>query len=314
QYGSKQIMYADMPSLAELINPNDARVLSYLSEQVMWLEQDRNHESLPKTLDNILCILHETVGHGSGRLATHTFTEGEPLTVGSITYVIGDSLALTPENLTEFLGSYESALEELRAEILALYIAINHIDELQDQELLPHWTRSVDRTELMRWFILIMARQGINRLISQSSNAMQIEGAHAQADSTIMNYLIKGQALELVIEHKILKDKEYSVPGLRIKDLDKAQALVKELMQTVQRIKSTGDYFGVRKLLHTYGIPLNTQVRDIVQYNHRALVGKLKGIALVYPELTPMYAEEGEIFDIQAHWPENIIDQHLLVY
>jgi dipeptidyl-peptidase-3 len=312
QHGSKQIMYADMPSLGELINPRQARRLSYLSEQVSWLEQDNQFEQLPKILDNILCILHETIGHASGRLATHVFTTNDPLVIDGVSYKSGDTLALTPENLTEFLGSYEGALEELRAEIIALYISINHIQELWDQNLLPAWTRSIEKQDLITWFIITMARQGIMRLVSQSPIATEIAGAHAQADSTIMHYLLKGEALELVLEPKMFTDKEFIVPGLRIKNLSKAQDLVKELMQEVQRIKSTGDYHGVRNLLHTYGIPLNRQVRDLVRQNQQALVGDLKGVALIYPQLEPIYnSQTAEIVDVQASWPADILSQHL---
>jgi dipeptidyl-peptidase-3 len=310
-YGSKQIIYQATEGLSFKLKPEIANNLMFLSEQAQWLDEHDKDHAFMADLWNIQCILHETIGHGSGKLGQHTFKKDEKLTIENKTYKPGDTIDVTSENLKELLDGYEQTLEELRAEIIALYISITHLDELRNNVFVRPWAQKMNDKELISWMIIHMARTGLNRLIQQPDNTDKVHGDHARANYTILNYLLDHDALNLTVEDKNINGQEYHVPGLTIKDLNKAQSVIKELMIKVQTIKSTGDGHSASELINTYGIHIKDY--DILKYmkkNHKALVGPIKSTIYMYPLLKPMHDLNDTIIDINAVWPDHIYDQY----
>lgn len=308
-YGSKQIIYPATKGLGAIINPALAHKLFYLSKEADWLEEHDADWSFNNDLWDIQCILHETLGHGSGKLAEHTFKEGDILTICAKTYAVGDTIPVTNENISEFLCGYEQAIEELRAEIIALYVSIANLDELLKAGFLTKWHNKIGKQELTRWLILNMANTGLKRIIQQSDDATEISGDHARANSTIMNYLINHDVLDLREETVSEKGQSYTVLGLTLVDGSKALEVITQLMQEVQRIKSTGDGQGAQQLIDTYGRKLNPRHLEILKTNERIVTGDLKARVYIAPRFIPIMNDQHEIVDVRAEWPKNIFEQ-----
>ncbi|MBY0110375.1 MAG: dipeptidyl peptidase 3 [Candidatus Babeliaceae bacterium] len=312
EHGSKQIIYQFGKGLGELINPALALRLFSIKEHADWLERHDPQGKLNHDIWDVHVLLHETLGHGSGRDAEHVFVEGDPLTIAGTSYAIGDTIAVTSDNSTEFIGEYSSALEELRAEIIALYTSIFNYDELDACGLYKDWTKKIGKKKLIEWFIIHMAQSGLNRLMVQADGASEIVQAHARADTTIMNYLIDHGGLELVEEQYSVNGIEYTVVGLRVTDLPLAMKAVADLAFLVQRCKSTADGQAVQALMQKYGICVRyPKYIKTLKENRQALQGDLKEIAEIFPRFTPEINSNGSIIDINAEWPASFLEQNL---
>lgn len=312
EHGSKQIIYQLSKGLGQLMNPDLYRLLFNLQHRAQWLAKHDAQEALNGDIWEIHCILHETLGHGSGRLDTHTFKEGDPLTINDVTYNVGDTIQVTSENVNEFFAGSEKALEELRAEIIALYASIFMFDELAKAGLYKDWPAVIGKDALIDQMIFDMVWTGLRRLLAQPEGKNEIIGAHAQANSTIMNYLLDGGGLQLVEELLELDGEQHSVLGFRITDRAKVLKSITDLAIEVQRIKSTADGLDAKKLLDTYG----RYVRDprhveILQSNQKKVVGDLKASARIFPRFIPVLDGNNAIADVRAEWPANIVEQNL---
>ena len=311
QHGSKQIMYHPDSGLSEVIAPELSRILGNINEQAAWLAHHDPEGQLGKDIWSVHCILHETLGHGSGRLATHTFKEGDSLTIAGKVHTLGEVIPVTSDNVSEFLAGNSSALEELRAEIIALYTSIEMFDELDNVGLYKDWTAKIGKDKIIEQLIFDMAATGLRRLLSHDMQEKEITGAHALANMTIMNYLCDGGGLELVQEDVTVNDKVHQVLGFHMQDRQKVLSDIKDLMIQVQTIKSTGDGVACDQLINTYGRYVrNVEHVALLQANQKAIVGNLKVSARIYPCFTPIYDQTGmNIVDIDATWPADIVEQ-----
>lgn len=310
ELGSKQIIYPSEKSLGATLNPKLSRQISFTTDQVEWLEKNDPNQELTLDLWDISSILHETIGHASGKLAFHTFQEDQNLTVQGVTYNIGDTIPVTSVNIKELLTGFKSTLEELRAEIIALYVSVNHVEQLAKKNLLKDWPSKISKKELIEWFIICMARTGLYRLGNQPDGAVIVSGDHARANYVILNYLIDKKGIELVKETKNIDNKQYQVLSVRIKHLDKALDAIKELLILVQYIKSTADIKACANLINTYGINITDPEQvTIVKNNSKILAGDVKVYSYIYPFLDPVKDESGNIIDIKSSWPKDIFEQ-----
>ncbi len=311
QHGSKQIMYHPDKGLSEVIAPELSRILGNTSEQAAWTALNDPDGQLQKDIWSVHCILHETLGHGSGRLTEHTFTAGDQLKIGGKVYAIGDVIPVTSENIAEFLAGNSSALEELRAEIIALYTSIEMFDELDKVGLYKDWTAKIGKDKIIEQLIFDMAATGLRRLLSHDVQEKEITGAHALANMTIMNYLCDGGGLVLVQEDVIMNDTVHHVLGFSIHNFQQVLSDIKELMIQVQTIKSTGNGVACDQLITQYGRHVrNLDHVTILQANQKTVVGDLKVSARIYPHFKPMYDEATmTIVDIDATWPADIVEQ-----
>lgn len=315
EFGSKQIIYPSSKGLAQRLCPDKARRLFNLKDRVTWLEQHDPEGKLSNDIWDVQCILHETIGHASGKLATHTFREGDNLTIEGKTYQIGDTIPVTNKNISEFLSGYESALEELRAEIVALFVSTEYLDTLLGAGFMTKWLDVMSKEELKDRLTIGMAKAGINRLMQLSDGATEVTGAHAQANSTITNYLIEKGGVAIVEEIVTMDDKQFTVLGLIIKDREKTRNLVKELMLEVQRIKSTGDTQGVQALIETYGTKMpNLNYPRYLKECREHLVGKVKASVNIYPVFEPIVDATGNVIDSKAMWPQDFLDGYTKTY
>ncbi len=309
-YGSKQVIYPSGKGLGAMINPYLSRRLFFTKAQADWLDEHDQDRTFLHDLWDVHCILHETLGHGSGRLAYHTCTAEELQMRHDTAHKVGDVIPVTSDNLADFLVGYDAAIEELRAEIIALYVSITHLSELVERGLLTDWYNRIGRVKLEKWLMYHMLETGLMRWQLQQDSSTEISGDHARANVTITNYVIEAGGARIVEEQFEHEGKEYTVIALEVTDMTKAMKAVEKLLAEVQRIKSTGDGVAAKKLIETYGIPIKNmnQFRQL-RANNKTVVGDLKCKVDIYPHLEPVRNEAGEIVDISATWPINIFEQ-----
>jgi len=308
-HGSKQVIYKVGKSLGTKINPELSLKLGALKEEAAWIAEHDKERELGKALWTTHVILHETIGHGSGRLAMHTFKEGDNLNIDGKTYNVGDTIPVTSDNVSQLLMGYENAIEELRADIIGLYVGAHHVEELLACDLMKGWDKILTPEELSQKLIVRRVTDGLRRYIKLEDDAKQVCGAHARAYGTITYYLVEHGGLEIVEEKIEVKGKEHTVIGLKLTDWNKTKENIKNLMVEVQRIKSTGDGVAAKNLIETYGVPVkHPEYIKIFKENRKAVIGDLKASALIFPELVPQY-KDGVIIDVHATWPKDIFAQ-----
>ncbi len=309
-YGSKQIIYPSGKGLGALINPYLSRRLFFSKSNADWLDEYDADGTFMNDLWDVHCILHETLGHGSGKLAMHTCSAEELLVRKDTAHQAGDIIPVTSDNLADLLAGYDATIEELRAEIVALYVSIMHLDELAEEGLLTQWYHSIGSTMLQKWLMFHMLETGLTRLLQQPDSATEITGDHARANATITNYIIEAGGAKIVEQLFENEGKEHIVIALEVTDMKKAMKATEELLAEVQRIKSTGDGVAAKKLIDAYGIPIkNLSQFKQLRENNKAVVGELKCKVDIYPHLDPVLDAAGDIVDISATWPKNIFEQ-----
>ncbi|MFA6527489.1 MAG: hypothetical protein WCT20_03650 [Candidatus Babeliales bacterium] len=309
EHGSKQIIYPAEAGLGLLLNPDIYRKLFHRTSRADWLERNDKACAIVREMWDLQCLLHETLGHGSGKLAEHTFKEGDELCIAGKTYRPGDSIAVTPDNIGLLLGVYEASLEELRAEVIALYVSVVHFDELAALGYFKRWTQKITKTELCDWLIEHMALAGLSRLIHQKDGATIVQGDHARADYVILNYLIDHRCLSIVEEKCEIDGETFGVVDVTVRDQHAAIEAIKALMVQVQTIKSTGDGHAAASLFETYGTKIRHE--NYIQFlkaNRKKVNGDLKVKALLTPIYKAECDESGVIHDARAVWPSDIFD------
>jgi dipeptidyl-peptidase III len=308
EHGSKQIIYHAEKSLGEKINSDVSYRLFNAKEYFDWFAKHDLDYQLMRDIFMLEVILHETLGHGSGRLTSHTFKEGDELEVEGKMYSIGDTIPVTSSNIQPLLLGYDQTLEELRAEIMALLASIVCYDEFAQVGMLKDWPEKVGKDKIIELSVISMARSGLRRLISQSEHAKEVSGDHARANTTILRYLLASGAIEIINEEVSIDEKAHTVLDVKLLDRDKAIATIEELANLVQEIKSTGDGQRAKWLIDTYGKVLDPKQLKIMQENMKAVVGDAKMSATIYPIYTPLYNEHDEFVDIQSEWPSSFTE------
>ena len=216
---------------------------------------------------------------------------------------------MTSENVHEFLGGHSSSLEELRAEIIALYTSIYNFDALAAEGLYKDWPEKIGKEKFIEELIKDMAKTGLRRLLTQPDEGNEIRGAHAQANTTIMNYLLDGGGVQLVKEEVEVDGDDHEVLGFKVTDVERAKRDITQLAQLVQHIKSTGDGQELDKLVETYGIyERDPAHKKAMKQNLKTVVGELKVVASLFAHYEPV-ERDGNIVDVTARWPKDVVDQ-----
>jgi dipeptidyl-peptidase-3 len=82
-----------------------------------------------------------------------------------------------------------------------------------------------------------------------------------------------------------------------------------QLLRELQRIKSEGDYAGIRELVETYGIKVEPALHAEVRERYAALdIPAYSGF--INPRLVPV-ERDGEIVDVRIEYPDDFTEQML---
>lgn len=214
--------------------------------------------------------LHEIIGHGSGKLAPGT------------------------KDPSDTLKNYASTLEEARADLVALYFAIDpKLVELGLQDSIE-----VGYAEYNSYI-----RGGLMTQLVRVELGKNLEESHMRNRQIIAKWAFEKGQSENVIERKIKDNKTYFV----VNDHNKLRELFGELLAEVQRIKSEGDYEAGKNLVENYGVKVEYDLhKEVLERWKKLNIAPYAGF--INPELKAIYKNKN-IVDVEIHYPDDFAKQ-----
>jgi dipeptidyl-peptidase-3 len=259
-------------NLANIVEAYDI-VAGAAEEEFAWDEDEieRGREYGP-IVSHLLTDMHEVIGHASGRL----------------------NPGVGPAN--ETLGVYGSTLEEARADLVGLYFMLD--PKLVELGLLP----SVEAGHIAYDRYI---RNGLMQQLNRIELGNDIEEDHMRNRQMVAAWAFDQGRDNGVIERRERDGKTYFV----VQDYDALRGLFGQLLRELQRIKSEGDYAGIRELVETYGIKVEPALHAEVRERYAALdIPAYSGF--INPRLVPV-ERDGEIVDVRIEYPDDFTEQML---
>jgi dipeptidyl-peptidase-3 len=220
--------------------------------------------------------LHEIIGHGSGR--------PDP------------ALGADPRAK---LGRAYSALEEARADLVALYC-------IGDPKLIELGAYAPSLRPVVIETAYVGYLQGwLSRL--DRVEGLEVREAHDRGHHAILMWLVRGgeSGRDYGVEVKKIDGHFY----VRVRDAERVHRGIADLLSRLQVIKSTGDTEGAHRIFDEFGTKLDPEWRaDVAARRERLKLPKLK--AFVFPHLRPV-VREGEIEDVTMACDEDLTAQQL---
>ena len=222
--------------------------------------------------DDLHTDLHEVIGHASGQIKPG---------VG------------TPK---QTLKNYASAIEEARADLVALYYAIDQ--KLVDIGVMPNI--EVGKAEYDKFI-----RNGLMLQLNRIEPGENIEESHMRNRQLISKWVYEKGKNENVIEEKLKDGKTYFV----INDYQKLRQLFGMLLRDIQKITSEGDFEAAKNLVETYGVKVDKELHKEVKERYARLnIAPYRGF--INPVLKPIYNGK-KIIDVKIEYPEDFVEQML---
>jgi len=222
--------------------------------------------------DKLHTDMHEVIGHASGKIEPGV---GQP---------------------HETLKNYASALEEGRADLVALYYLMDpKLIELGVMPSLDCGKAAYD--EYMTKGLIVQ--------LARIKPGKEIEEAHMRNRKMVAAWAFEKGAKENVIEKKVENGKTYFV----VNDYTKLRVLFGDLLKEIQRVKSQGDYKAGHDLIENYGVKIDpTMHAEILERYTKLSINPYAGF--IQPKLVPVM-EGDKIIDVKAEYPEDFKQQML---
>ncbi|MCO5269704.1 MAG: dipeptidyl peptidase 3 [Brumimicrobium sp.] len=268
EHGSKSV------SLGNLIDAyNEASGPSILEEFTYSQEEVERAKKYGHIGDNLHTALHEVIGHASGQINPG----------------IG-----TPK---ETLGSYASALEEARADLVGLYY-------LMDQKLVD--LKLMESLETGKAEYDNYIRNGLMTQLRRLELGKDIEEAHMRNRQLVAAWAFEKGKTKNVIEKLVKDGKTY----FKINDYEALRGLFGDLLREIQRIKSEGDFKAGRDLIENYGVKVDRKLhQEVLDRTSHLDIAPYMGF--INPELVPVTDKDGNITDIKIEYPKSFEEQML---
>ncbi len=214
--------------------------------------------------------MHECIGHASGQINPGV------------------------ETTDKTLKNYASTLEEARADLVALYYAI-------DQKLVDIGVAEsieVGKAEYDNYMM-----NGLMTQLTRIRPGALIEEAHMRNRQLVAKWAYeKGQA-DNVVEFVKQNGKTY----VRVNDYEKLRVLFGDLLREIQRIKSEGDFAAGKSLVETYGVQVDQELhKEILERYAQLNIKPYKGF--IQPRLAPVKSG-ADITDVKIEYPESFFEQ-----
>lgn len=339
--GSKQIIYSSSP----ITDVNKYMQIYFSKEDQELFRKVSPDLKLKEIVRSLTVTLHETIGHASGapwylddgtddlyhRMNTdidgkYESMENKTLEYNSLEYESSKYQTLDKYNCpkvtstmrNDMLGEYGNALEEMRAEIIALYVGMKFFSEIYITDFLGSWP-DVSYEKICKFMIYDIAGSGYLRWRGCcEENSTRVTGAHAIADTAIMYYLIDHSegAIKLVkedveIDGEIMPTLKLNIDENRMQDI---LHLVEGLTVKIQRFASTLPVKEIREFMETYG----TSTRDleyagIVKNMKNVCNSGVKAYIQAFPEWE-IKTEGTEIIDAIPKVPKDVFSNYKQMY
>ncbi len=217
--------------------------------------------------------MHEVIGHASGQ----------------INLGVGDP--------SETLKNYANALEEGRADLVALYYIIDQ--KLIDIGVMP--SIECGKSEYDNYIT-----NGLMVQLARLKPGDNVEEAHMRNRQMIAKWsLEKGQKENVIERKKSPEGKTYFV----INDYNKLRTLFGELLREIQRIKSEGDYEAGKNLIENYGVKVDPELhKEVLERYNRVGIAPYAGF--IQPKLVPVM-EGDKMVDVKVEYPIDFVKQML---
>ena len=268
EHGSKSV------SLGNIIGAYDnASGPGLLKEFAHDEEEIALSEKYGTLADKLSTALHEVIGHASGKLNPGVGTTKETL------------------------KNYASALEEARADIVALYFIRD--PKIVELGLLPELEAS--KAEYDGYI-----SNGLMKQLRRVELGKDIEQSHMRNRQLISKWAYEMGKEENVIEMVTRDGKTY----LNITDYDKLREIFGVQLRELQRIKSEGDFESGKNLIETYGVKIDQALhKEVLDRAEKLKSAPYAGF--VNPRLIAVTDADGNITDVKIEYPDNYEKQML---
>ena len=266
QYGTKNFLFLGSSHALTAASSTKS-----IREFTASADQAARAEKYGDEAEDMLTAMHEVIGHGSGKLSEKVKGGAEP-----------------------FLKEYFSALEEARADLMALWNVwdpkLKELGLVKDQD-------AVAKT--MYDGAALVALTQLRRI----PRGTTIEEDHARDRALISNYIKDKTG---AIEQFDRNGKTY----IRVKDYAKMREGVRMLLAELMRIKAEGDYGAIKALVDTYGVHFDPALRDQVVARYKALDLPTYWGG-VNPQLTAQLDARGNVTSVRIAYPRDAVKQYL---
>ena len=268
KHGSKSVL------LSNVIEAHDRSMPKELRTEFAWTTEEISRaERWGSFVGELTTNMHEVIGHGSGKIADHL--NGQP---------------------QAFLKEHYSALEESRADLVALYF-------VADPKLVDLGLVTVDDHN----DIVLTEYEGYvrNALVQlrRVREGTQLEEDHMRNRQMIVHWLMENTT---AVESRQRDGKTFYL----MSDWQAFRNGIGQLLAEVQRIKSEGDYEAAVQLFNQHGIHFDPVLRDEVVTRVDAL-NLPSYTGFVQPRLEAMANSEGKITDVLISYPQDLTKQML---
>jgi len=222
--------------------------------------------------DKLHTDMHEVIGHASGQAE--------------------DGVASSSETLK----NYANALEEGRADLVALYYLMDKkLVELGVMPSLDYGKAAYDE----------YITKGLIVQLARVKPGKDIEEAHMRNRLMVSAWVYEKGKKENVIEKKVENGKTYFV----VNDYLKLRGLFGDLLREIQRVKSQGDFKAGQNLIENYGVKVDQALHKEILARYESLkMSPYQGF--IQPKLTPVM-EGDKIMDVKIEYPTNFTKQML---
>ncbi|WP_207532999.1 dipeptidyl-peptidase 3 family protein [Desertivirga arenae] len=214
--------------------------------------------------------MHECIGHASGQINPGVETPDKTL------------------------RNYSSALEEARADLVALYYVMD--PKLVEIGVMP--SLEVGKAEYDSYIM-----NGLITQLTRLKPGDDLQEAHMRNRQLNANWVYQMGKKDNVIEFVKENGKTYT----KINDYNKLRSLFGQLLREIQRVKSEGDYEGGKNLIENYGVKVDQELLKEVLARYAKLNAKpYKGF--VQAKLVPVM-KNNVITDVKVVYPTSFYQQ-----
>jgi dipeptidyl-peptidase III len=268
QYGSKSVSLSNVLDAYEQSQPESFR------HEFAWDDDEvERARAWAAFASELTTEIHEVLGHGSGRMA--------------------EGVTQQPQ---ELLKEQYSALEESRADLVALYFVADPY--LAEIGLVP----AAEQHTIVRAEYEAYARNALVQL-RRVREGTSLEEDHMRNRQAIVQWLIGNTR---AVEVRTRDGKTYYT----VADTGGFRDGVARLLAEVQRMKSEGDYGAAREFFERYGVHFDPALRDEVLARVDRL-GLPSYTGFVMPRLEPVRDADGTIADVRISYPCDLTAQML---